>query len=239
MQTGYAANIFASFQQELMRDYNVPFRIIPEVKMLYNPQLKGAYNFVPGVMGLILMLICAMMTSIAIVREKEMGTMEVLLASPMKPVFIILSKAMPYLTLSLVNLTSILLLSYFVLKVPVAGSLFWLAVISFIFIMVALSLGLLISTVAETQVAAMLISSMGMMTPVIMLSGMIYPVESMPEILQWLSYIIPAKWYVDAIRKLMIQGVGVQFVLKEMTILLGMAIFLITISLKKFKVRLK
>jgi ABC-2 type transport system permease protein len=239
MQTGYATNIIASFQQELMREQKVPFQIIPEVKMLYNPQLKGAYNFVPGVMGLILMLICAMMTSIAIVREKEMGTMEVLLASPMKPIFIILAKAVPYLTLSLVNLTSILLLSYFVLKVPVAGSLFWLAVISFIFIMVALSLGLLISTVAETQVAAMLISGMGLMMPVMMLSGMIYPIESMPEILQWLSHIIPAKWYVDAIRKLMIQGVGVQFVLEDMAVLIGMAVLLITISLKKFKVRLK
>lgn len=238
MQTGYAANIIGSYQQELMREYNIPFQIMPEVKMLYNPQLKGAYNFVPGVMGLILMLICAMMTSIAIVREKEMGTMEILLASPMKPIFIILAKAVPYLTLSLVNLTSILLLSYFVLEVPVAGSLFWLAVISFLFIMVALSLGLLISSVAETQVAAMLISGMGLMMPVMMLSGMIYPIESMPEVLQWLANIIPAKWYVDAIKKLMIQGVGVQFVLKEMMILLGMAILLITISLKKFKVRL-
>lgn len=238
MQTGYATNIIASYQQELMREYNIPFQIIPEVKMLYNPQLKGAYNFVPGVMGLILMLICAMMTSIAIVREKEMGTMEILLASPMRPIFIILAKAVPYLTLSLVNLTTILLLSYFVLEVPVAGSLFWLAVISFIFIMVALSLGLLISTVAETQVTAMLISGMGLMMPVMMLSGMIYPIESMPEVLQWLANIIPAKWYVDAIKKLMIQGVSVQFVLKDMAILLGMAILLITISLKKFKVRL-
>jgi ABC-2 type transport system permease protein len=238
MQTGYAANIIGSYQQELMCEYNIPFQIMPEVKMLYNPQLKGAYNFVPGVMGLILMLICAMMTSIAIVREKEMGTMEILLASPMKPIFIILAKAVPYLTLSLVNLTSILLLSYFVLEVPVAGSLFWLAVISFIFIMVALSLGLLISSVAETQVTAMLISGMGLMMPVMMLSGMIYPIESMPEVLQWLANIIPAKWYVDAIKKLMIQGVGVQFVLKEMMILLGMAILLITISLKKFKVKL-
>mgnify|MGYP000090244229 CR=1 FL=1 len=238
MQAGYATNIISSYQQELMREHNVPFRIIPEVKMLYNPQLKGAYNFVPGVMGLILMLICAMMTSIAIVREKEMGTMEVLLASPIKPIYIILAKAVPYFTLSVVNLTSILLLSYFVLKVPVVGSLFWLAVVSFIFIAVALSLGLFVSTIANTQVTAMLISGMGFMMPVMLLSGMIYPIESMPEVLQWISNIIPAKWYIDAIKKLMIQGVGVEFILKDMAILVSMFILLITISLKKFKVRL-
>lgn len=175
--TGYATNIIGSYQQELMREYNIPFQIKPEVRMLYNPQMKGAYNFVPGVMGLILILICAMMTSIAIVREKEMGTMEVLLASPIRPIYIILAKAVPYFTLSVVNLSSILLLSVFVLEVPVAGSLFWLAIISLIFIFVALALGLFISSVADTQVTAMLISGIGLMMPVMLLSGMIYPIE--------------------------------------------------------------
>ncbi|MDR2948932.1 MAG: ABC transporter permease [Prevotella sp.] len=236
--TGYATNIIGSYQQELMREYNIPFQIKPEVRMLYNPQMKGAYNFVPGVMGLILILICAMMTSIAIVREKEMGTMEVLLASPIRPIYIILAKAVPYFTLSVVNLSSILLLSVFVLEVPVAGSLFWLAIISLIFIFVALALGLFISSVADTQVTAMLISGIGLMMPVMLLSGMIYPIESMPVVLQWLSDIIPAKWYISAVKKLMIQGVSVVYVLKEMGILIVMAIFLLTVSLKKFKVRL-
>ncbi len=238
MISGYATNIISGYQQELMREYNIPLQIIPEVRMLYNPQMKSAYNFVPGVMGLILMLICAMMTSIAIVREKEMGTMEVLLASPIKPIYIILAKAVPYLTLSLVNLGSILLLSVFVLKVPVAGSLFWLTIVSLIFIMVALTLGLLVSTLVNTQIAAMLVSGMGFMMPVMVLSGMIFPVESMPVVLQWFSDIIPAKWYISAVRKLMIQGVGVGFIIKEMSILLGMAALLLAISLKKFKVRL-
>ena len=235
---GYASNIIASYQQELMVEHNIPMQIIPEIRMLYNPQMKSAYNFVPGVMGLILMLICAMMTSIAIVREKETGTMEVLLASPMKPIFIILAKAVPYLVLSLVDLTSILLLSVFLLDVPIAGSLFWLAIASFLFIMVALSLGLLISTIVDTQVAAMLASGMGLMMPVIILSGMIFPIESMPGILQWLSGIIPARWYISAVRKLMIEGVDVVYVLKEMAILAGMALFLMAVSLRKFKVRL-
>lgn len=238
MLSGYASNIIASYQQELMREYNIPMQIIPEVRMLYNPQMKGAYNFVPGVMGLILMLICAMMTSISIVREKEMGTMEVLLASPMKPIYIILAKVVPYLTLSAVNLTSILLLSVFVLKVPIAGSLFWLGVVSIAFVTVALGLGLLVSTIVKTQVAAILVSGMGFMMPVMLLSGMIFPVESMPQILQWVSSIIPARWYVSAVRKLMIQGVDYIFIWKELVVLLSMAIVLLTVSLKKFKVRL-
>jgi len=238
MLSGYASSIIGSYQQELMREYNIPMQIIPEVRMLYNPQMKGAYNFVPGVMGLILMLICAMMTSIAIVREKEMGTMEVLLASPIKPIYIILAKAVPYLTLSIVNLCSILLLSVFVLGVPVAGSLLWLSIVSIAYIMVALSLGLLVSTVVNTQVAAMLVSGMGFMMPVMLLSGMLFPIESMPQILQWFSSIIPARWYISAVRKLMIQGVDYVFIWKELVILVSMAIVLLAVSLKKFKVRL-
>lgn len=236
--TNYATNIIASYQQELMEQQNVPYRIIPEIKLLYNPQMKSAYNFVPGVMGLILMLICAMMTSISIVREKETGTMEVLLVSPMRPIFIIIAKAVPYFVLSCINLTTILLLSVFVLHVPVAGSLFWLTILSMLLIYVALTLGLLISTLVDTQVAAMLISGMTMMMPTMLLSGMIFPIESTPEILQWISNIIPAKWYIIAVKKIMIEGLDVTFVLKEMLILVVMAVILTMISLKNFKQRL-
>ena len=148
--------------------------------MLYNPQLRGAYNFVPGVMGLILILICAMMTSVGIVKEKEIGTMEVLLVSPMKPVYIILAKAAPYLLLSLVNIATILALSYFLLDVPINGSLPLLVGVSVLYALVALCLGLLISTIADTQQAAMLISAVVLMLPVILLSGMVFPIENMP-----------------------------------------------------------
>ena len=214
-------------------------RLTPDVKLLYNPQMKSAYNFVPGVMGLILMLICAMMTSISIVREKETGTMEVLLVSPVKPLFIVLAKAVPYFVLSFVNLTTILLLSVFVLDVPVVGSLFWLVIVSLLFIFVSLALGLLISSVTSTQVAAMLASGMILMMPTMVLSGMIFPVESMPVILRAISDIIPARWYIQAVRKLMIEGVPVVLVLKEIGILLLMAVVLITISIRKFKYRLE
>ena len=238
MLIGYASNIIADYQQELLREHRIPFLIEPEAHMLYNPQMKSAYNFVPGVMGLILTLICAMMTSIAIVREKEMGTMEILLVSPVKPIFIILVKVVPYLTLSIMNIISILLLSVFVLGVPVSGSLFWLAIVALMFIFVALSFGILISSVATTQVTAMLASGMLLMMPVLLLSGMIFPIESMPAILQWISNIIPARWFISAVRKVMIEGLGGSHVFWEIIILAGMALFLIAVSVKKFKVRL-
>jgi ABC-2 type transport system permease protein len=234
----YASGILGSYQQDLMLQHNVPFQILPEVKMLYNPQLKSAYNFVPGVMGMVLILICAMMTSIAIVREKETGTMEVLLSSPLKPIYIILAKAVPYLTLSIFNLATILLLAVFAFGVPISGNLFWLVMISLLFIFLALSLGLLISTVVSTQAAAMLISGMGLIMPIMLLSGMVFPVESMPEILQRISIIVPARWYIEAVKKLMIQGVEIQFVVKEFLILFAMAMGFILVSLKNFKPRL-
>ena len=239
MITGYASNILASYQQSLSEQGKTPFRIVPEIKMLFNPQSESAYNFVPGVMGLILMLICAMMTSISIVREKETGTMEVLLVSPVKPLFIILAKAVPYFVLSFVNLITILLLSVYVLHVPVAGSLFWLIAVSLLFIFVSLALGLLISTVTRTQVAAMLVSGLMLMMPTMLLSGMIFPIESMPAILQGISTVIPARWYIQAVRKLMIEGVDISLVLTEIGILTVMAVLLITVSFKKFKNRLE
>ena len=212
---------------------------IVQTHLLFNPQMKSAYNFVPGVMGLILMLICAMMTSISIVREKETGTMEVLLVSPIRPIFIILAKAVPYLVLSCVNLATILLLSVYVLHVPVEGSLWTLSFLSLLLIAVALSLGLLISCVVQNQVAAMIVSGMGLMMPVMLLSGMIFPIESMPAVLQWISNIIPARWYIQAVKKVMIEGLGMAAVWHEALILSGMAALLIGLSLKKFKERLE
>lgn len=212
--------------------------IAPVIKLLYNPQLRGAYNFVPGVMGLILILICAMMTSVGIVKEKEIGTMEVLLVSPMKPVYIILAKATPYLLLSLVNIATILSLSYFLLDVPINGSLLLLVGVSVLYALVALCLGLLISTIADTQQAAMLISAVVLMLPVILLSGMVFPIENMPEILQVISNIVPAKWYIIAVKDIMIKGLGFGSVLQEIGVLALMVVVLVGLSVKRFKIRL-
>lgn len=208
-------------------------------KMLYNPQLRSAYNFVSAIMGMLLMLVCAMMTSISIVREKEKGTMEVLLVSPVKPLMIIIAKAIPYLALAFVILVIILLMARFVLDVPLAGSLGWILVISTIYILLALSLGLLISSVARTQLVALLLSAMVLLMPIVMLSGMLFPVESMPAILQWISAVIPPRYYIEAMRKLMIMGVGVGQVMREMGILLLMLAVLLALALASFKKRLE
>ena len=237
--TFYASNIINSYQQELMGQNVNPYQITPEVKMLYNPQMIGAFNFVPGVLGMILILICAMMTSIAIVREKEMGTMEILLVSPMKPIYTILSKITPYFVLSCINFATIMLLSVFVLKVPLAGSFISLVAVSLLYIFVSLALGLLISTMTSSQQAAMLISGMALMIPVMLLSGMIFPIENMPRPLQWFSSLIPARWYISAVRTIMIKGLGINAVVKEVAILSIMSVVLVGVSLKKFKVRLE
>ena len=212
---------------------------ILNLKMLYNPQMKSAYNFVPAIMGMLLMLICAMMTSISIVREKEKGTMEVLLVSPVRPLMMIVAKAVPYLVLALGILAIILLMARFVMDVPLAGSLFWIVGISLIYILLALSLGLLISSVAKTQLVALLLSAMVLLMPIVMLSGMLFPIESMPRVLQWVSAIIPPRYYIAAMRKLMIMGVGIGDVLREAGILLAMTIALLTLALAKFNNRLE
>lgn len=236
--TNYLNAIVGDFQSDLLGVQELPYRIVPEIHMLYNPGLESAHNFVPGVMALILMLVCVMMTSISIVREKELGTMEILLVSPFRPLLVILSKAVPYLLISLVNLTVIVLLSIFVLGMPVNGSLVLLFTISAVFIITALSLGLLISTATASQQTAMLMSLMGMMLPTILFSGFMFPIENMPVPLQWISNVVPARWYYIMVKDIMIKGVGMAGIWKEALILTGMTVFLITMSFKKFKTRL-
>ena len=211
----------------------------PEIHMLYNPQLKGAPNFVPGVMAFILLIICVLMTAIAIVREKESGTLEVLLVSPMKPHIIILAKAIPYFILSMVILISILILSVTVLDLPIKGNLLLLFGISIIFIITNLLIGIVISILTETQQTAMLISLVGTMLPTLMLSGFMFPVENMPLMLQIISNIIPAKWYYEIVKNIMIKGTGLEIVWKHIVVLLGMMTVLFFVAVKKFKIRLE
>ena len=210
-----------------------------QLKLLYNPTMKGAYNTVPGVLGMVLMLICTLMTSIAIAREKEIGSMEVLLVSPIKPATIILSKTAPYFLLSLFNLATVLLLAVFVLKVPIVGSLGLLIGLALLFILVCLSLGVLISIVAPSQIVALLVSAVIGMLLTVMLSGMMFPIENLPLVLQWFAQIIPAKWFIEASRNVMIKGAGITAIAKELTVLSGMALFLLMVSVKKFNKRIE
>lgn len=214
-------------------------RFTGNVRMLYNPQLNSSYNFVPGILGLILMLICALMTSVSIVREKESGTMEVLLVSPVKPLTIIIAKMIPYLTMGVIDLAIILLMSKFVLGLPMAGSLFWIIASSLIYIILGLSIGLLVSTIAKTQVVASLVTAIMFLFPMLMLSGIMFPIESMPAFFQYASMIIPARWYIIILRRLMIQGSEAVFILKELGILVVMTIAVLTVALVKFNDKLE
>lgn len=237
--SGYATQIIMDYQNELMQLQELPYRINTEVQMIYNPELKAAVNFVPGVMSLILLLVCVLMTSVSIVKEKETGTMEILLVSPFNPFLVIVSKAVPYLALSLINLTFILLLSVFVLRMPVNGSIILLYAVSTLFIITALSLGLLISNVTASQQSAMLISLMGMLVPSILFTGFMFPLENMPYPLQIISNIVPAKWYYIIVKSIMVKGLGFSAIWKETLILLGMTMLLLIVNIKKFKIRLE
>ncbi len=234
----YLTSIIKDFQQEQSFAVSMPYKISPEIRMLYNPQLKSAHNFVPGVMALVLMLVCVMMTAITIVREKETGTMEVLLVSPFRPSLVLLAKAVPYLVLSWFNVISIVLLSIFVLKLPVNGSLLLLFAESTLFIITCLSIGIFISIRTNSQQVAMLVSLMGMLLPTVLFSGFMFPIENMPHFLQWISNIIPARWFYVIVKDIMIKGLGFSFIIKETIALVIITSFFSIVSLKTFKKRL-
>lgn len=237
--TNYTNAILLNYIQEVNKT-NIPtYSIDTQTQLYYNPELKGVFTFVPGVMTVILMLVSAMMTSISITREKELGTMEVLLVSPLNPLQVILGKVFPYVFLSIINATVIVILGVFVFGMPIQGSLFLLAAESILFIITALSLGILISNIAQTQQTAMMMSLMGLMLPVIILSGFIFPISSMPLPLQIISNIIPAKWFIIIIKAIMLKGATIDIIWKETLILIGMTLFFILLSIKKYKIRLE
>ncbi|MCA9749377.1 MAG: ABC transporter permease, partial [Romboutsia sp.] len=223
----YAMGIIMDYQQQLMNGASVPMQITTDLRMIYNPELKGVYNFVPGVMALVLLLVCVLMTSVSIVRLKELGTMEVLLVSPFNPVMVVIAKAVPYFILSLINLTVILLLSSFVMGMPINGSLALLYFSSSILICTALALGLLISNLTDSQETAMLLSLMGMLLPTVLFTGFMFPLENMPLPLQYISNLIPSKWYYIIVKSIMIKGLGIKAIWKELLILTGMTVFLL------------
>jgi ABC-2 type transport system permease protein len=242
------ANLLVSYTSGIIRDYQSgliqsgaasPMMITPEPMMMFNEELKGVFMFVPGIITVLLMLVCAMMTSISIAREKELGTMEVLLVSPLQPIQIIIGKVTPYVLLSLVNAVSILLMGYFIFGVPIRGSLVLLLGETILFIFMALSMGILISTIAKNQQVALMISLAGLMLPTILLSGFIFPVENMPLVLQWLSNIMPSKWFIIIIRGIMIKGAGFIYLWKETLVILLMIVIFIGLSIKNFKIRLE
>lgn len=237
--TNYTRAIIFDYIKKTNKDFQQPLKIVPESRMMYNPDLRSAYMFVPGTMALILMLVSAMMTSISIAREKETGTMEVLLISPLKPFQIIVGKVTPYILLSIINAIVIISLGYFVFHLPVKGSLVLLFAESVLFITLALSLGIFISTLASTQQTAMFISMLGLMLPTILLSGFIFPIENMPLVLQWFSYIVPPRYFIEIMRSVMLKGTGLINIWDETLVLMGMTVIFLVFSGLKFKIRLE
>lgn len=235
----YTRGIINDFILKEFPEMKMPYEIETNVRMYYNENLNSVYMFVPGTMAMILMLISAMMTSISITREKEMGTMEILLVSPLKPIHIIVGKVAPYLLLSIINAIVILLIGHYVFGVPVIGSPFLLMAESILFIMMALCLGILISTVAKNQMVAMFISMVALMLPTILLSGFIFQIDNMPKVLQLLSTIMPARWFISILRDILLKGSGLAFIWKETAIIAGMMVFYTAVSVKKFKIRLE
>jgi ABC-2 type transport system permease protein len=235
----YTQRILFDYLKKLNKDFIQPLKIVPEVRMMYNPNLKSAFMFVPGTMALILMLVSAMMTSISIAREKETGTMEVLLVSPLKPIQIIVGKVMPYVLLSCINAVVIIALGYFVFGLPIKGNMVLLFSETILFISLALSLGILISTVSGSQQVAMFMSVFALMLPTLLLSGFIFPVENMPKILQWFTYIVPPKYFIEILRSIMLKGTTFLNIWKQTVVLIGMTGFFIILSAIKFKIRLE
>lgn len=233
----YLQAVVLQYQQT--QDINLKTTFInQQVKMLFNPQMESSYNFVPGLIGMIMLLICALMTSISVVREKELGTMEILLVSPLKPTTIILSKAIPYLVVSYIDVLIVLSISHWFFDVPIIGSLTLIFLLCLIYTITSLSLGLLISSISNTQQVAMMMSLIGLMLPSMLLSGLIFPLENMPYILQIISYVIPTRWFIDALRNVMIQGNGIESIWQQFVIMIVMTVFLLFVSIKKFKNRL-
>jgi ABC-2 type transport system permease protein len=237
--TNYITQIINVYNAQQDSAAGQPLQIVPETLMLYNPGLTGPPNFVPGVMALVLMLVCTMMTSVAIVKEKELGTMEILLVSPFKPLYIIIAKLTPNLLISIVNYFVILLLSAVFLGLKVKGSVLLLTFDSILFILTSLSIGLLLSIYAKTQQGAMMGSLMGMMLPTMLLTGFLFPIDNMPLVMQWIANIVPSRWYFIIVKDVMLKGLGFSSVWKETLILFGMCMILFAISLRKFKIRLQ
>lgn len=237
------AAILVNYAESIIKDFNqtnnTQIGVQPKPRMFYNEEMKSVYMFVPGLMAVILMLISSMMTSISLTRETEMGSMEILLVSPLKPLQIILGKVIPYAILAFIDAALIIQLGQFVFGVPVAGNHILLLIETIIFIITALSMGIFISTITNSQLAAMMISAVGLILPTVLLSGFIFPIDNMPLALQIISNIVPGKWFLLAIKNIMLKGSGVMIIWNETAVLLFMTTFLLFISVKRFKNRLE
>jgi ABC-2 type transport system permease protein len=233
----YVNTAIMGFNEKYNGKLPLAFDVKPRI--WYNPDLKSDYFFIPGLVALILVMISAMLTSMTISRENEMGTMEQILVSPVKPIEIILGKVLPYIGLAFLDGLIILLLGIFIFNVPFIGSVFSLMILSTLYIITALALGLMISTVAKSQQVAMLVAIAATLLPTIMISGFIFPLKSMPVFLQYFSYIVPAKYYLIIIRGIMLKGNTLFQLTGQIFSLLVITLFLLGNAVRKFSINLE
>ncbi len=234
----YTSALINNFVQDISKTTAIvpPYSI--EVKMLYNPTLQSSWMFIPGIIALILTLISVMLTSVSIVKEKEYGSMELLLVTPLKSLTIIIGKVVPYFILSIINISFIFLLGHIFFALPVQGSLFTLYMLSTMYIILALSIGIFISVNVANQQVAMLISLVALMLPTILLSGFIFPIENMPKWLQLFSIIMPPRYFIEGLRGIMLKGNGFQELWINFLVIMFMTFIFIILSIKRFKSRL-
>jgi ABC-2 type transport system permease protein len=233
----YCNSVVNRFNEDHAGRLPIPFDIKPLI--WYNPDMKSAYFFVPGLIALILVMISALLTSITIAREKETGTMEQILVSPVQPIEIITGKVLPYIGLALLDGMLILIIGLFLFDVPFVGSYLLLLLMTLVYITAALSLGLMISTIVRTQQVAMMLALVSTLLPTVMLSGFIFPIKSMPEILQYISYLVPAKYYLIIIRGIMLKGNTLLQLLAPFLFLVVVSAILLRNSLSRFKLTLE
>jgi ABC-2 type transport system permease protein len=233
----YASAVIAGYQAELRADES-GVRIMPQLRMRYNPTLESVNLFVPGLIALVLTLVSALMTAISLSREKERGTLEILLVSPLRPWQIITGKVMPYLLLAFANAVTALLAAWLLFGVPFRGSVPLLLAASVLYTMVGLALGVVIATLTSSQRAAMVGALVGTMLPNALLSGMIFPISSLPGWLKAVTVVVPARWFIIIARGIMLKGVGIHYLWDELLILAGMLIVLMALAIRSFKPRL-
>lgn len=244
---GYAQNIVSEYSQKIIMDFvnksgqkiSKATNISPEIRVWYNPELKTRNFMVPGIFGLLLSLITLILTSLAVVKEKEIGTMEQLIVTPLKPYQIIIGKLVPFVVLSFVAVLIILAAMYFIFAIPVKGDLWFLFLSSFLYILSTLGMGLFVSTISKTQQQAMMISIFALMMPMIFLSGFAFPIENMPQSIQYISYIVPLRYFIEIIRGVVLKGLGFTDFWLNAVILLVMGVAILIFSSLRFKSRLE
>ena len=234
----YTRRIITSYEEDLGSRHGTPVKIVPNVRMRFNPTLESVNLFVPGLIALVLTLVSALMTAISLSREKERGTLEILLVSPLRPWQIIVGKVMPYLGLAFANAVTALLAARLVFDVPLKGSLTLLLLESIVYSMVSLALGVLVASATASQRVAMLVALLVTMLPSTLLSGMVFPIASMPRILQVLSNIVPARWFIVIARGIMLKGVGLEHLWRETLVLVTMTLVFMFAAVRAFKPRI-